>query len=312
MPSNRQPTRRSPSKALARQVRINGFDARGRHFTPKQIAAIIAITGKYSEEGRTRISERVCRAIRWHQPNGNLKDMACREVLRKLHAIGVIKLPPARGTGAKWPSRIIRAETAVDDSAICDINGNAIRLTRVDSTHDALATVWNSLVEKYHYLHSSRIVGRQIKYIAFVDDRPIACLGWGDAAWAQQARDQWIGWTSAQRTRRRHLIVNNSRFLIFPWVKVPNLASLLIAKCTRQVIADWTDIYSFRPALLETFVDSHLFYGTCYRAANWQDVGITSGYAKVGGSHHNSQTPKLVFVYPTTSSFRSQLRGNRK
>lgn len=289
-----------------------GFEARGRRFTPRQLKIIARIVSTYSQESRTRISQRICRAIRWRQPNGQLKDMACREVLRKLNEIGFIELPAPRAAGARWIRSKGRAAPVIDQSPITALRFGETTLIRVPSKSDPLASLWNSLVEHYHYLGSSRIVGRQIKYLAFLHDRPIACFGWSDAAWAVRCRDQWIGWTQQQRERNRHRVVNNARFLILPWIRVPNLASFLIARCTDAAIRDWGDIYGYRPLLLETFVDADRFTGTCYRAANWTELGQTSGYAKFGASHHNSQQPKLLLVYPTSPEFRSRLRGRMK
>ncbi len=295
----------------ARRVCAQGFHARGRFFTPKQIARIKTIVDRYSAEGRTRISQRVCRALRWRQANGELKDMACREVLRRLDDLGVIDLPAPKWGGAKWPPREENQQPCSKEKAVAisSLSFSEIELVCIASKRDPLAALWNSLVDQHHYLHSSRIVGRQLKYIAFYAETPIACMGWGDCAWAQAARDRWIGWSEGQRSRKRHLVINNCRFLILPHVKVPNLASWLIARCTSAAIRDWNEQYSIRPILLETFVDSQRFAGTCYRAANWLAVGTTSGYAKVGNSHHNSQTPKLVFAYPTTQRFRKLLKG---
>lgn len=300
-----------PDRSPAKRVRAQGFYARGRFFTPKQIDHIVGIVDHHSREGRTRLSERICRALRWRQPNGSLKDMACREVMRKLDDLGVISLPKPKWGGAKWSSPETFQPPKSEVTALTSIAFGEIQLVRINSKHHQYASLWNTLVDQHHYLRSSRIVGRQLKYLAIHDGHPIACLGWGDSAWAQSARDTWIGWTATQRTRNRHRIINNCRFLILPWVKIPNLASWLIARCSAAAVKDWQDQYSIRPALLETFVDSERFLGTCYKAANWSDIGVTSGYAKVGNSHHNSQSPKLVFVYPVTPRFRDILRGRK-
>ncbi|WP_390844808.1 Druantia anti-phage system protein DruA [Anatilimnocola floriformis] len=238
--------------------------------------------------------------------------MACREVLRKLDSLGVISLPAQKWGGAKWLQYSLETTGATSNDVITTVTFSKITIVRVDSKGHPLAPTWNSLVDEHHYLHSSRIVGRQLKYIATYEGAPIACLGWGDCAWAQSSRDSWIGWNASQRMRNRHLVINNSRFLILPWIKVPNLASWVIAACSNLAVRDWAEQYAITPALLETFVDSERFLGTCYRAANWQQIGVTAGYAKVGNSHHNSQSPKLVFAYPTTRRFRDLLRGRRK
>jgi hypothetical protein len=293
-------------------IRANGFYARGRRFTPIQIAQIEEIVARHYVDGRTRLSERVCRALRWRQRNGRLKDMACREVLRKLDDLGVITLPPPKWGGATWCSAEPRLASGIDQTPITSLNFEEIDLVRVTSKLDLRSSLWNKLVDQYHYLHSSRIVGRQIKYIAFHNSRPVACLGWSDCAWAQKARDAWIGWSADQRSRNRDRLINNSRFLILPWVRVPNFASWIIARCSSVVISDWAQQYSTEPVLLETFVDAERFLGTCYRAANWTAVGTTAGYAKVGNSHHNSQLPKYVFVYAVTRHFRDILKGRMK
>jgi hypothetical protein len=307
--------RRSPDSSTprrltskARHIRRNGFRSRGRIFKPHQIQEIDRLVRKYYDEGRTSISIRVCRSLRWRQPNGDLKDMACREVLRQLHDAEVITLPAPKWGGGRWKSSGVTDNAKVNSNPLTSLNLTEVQIVRVESKRSIYAPTWNALVEQFHYLRSSRIVGRQIKYIAFYDNQPIACLGWGDCAWSQSARDNWIGWTDKQRSRNRHLIVNNCRFLILPWVRVPNLASWLIAKCSNSLVSDWYDQYAIRPVLLETFVDSSLFFGTCYKAANWAEVGLTSGYSKVGSRHHNSQTPKFVFVRPTCADFRTRLR----
>ena len=290
------------------QQPICGFSARGRIFTSEDIEAIIGIVEGGYEQGRTAISKEVCRALSWLQPNGRLKDVACREALRKLQALGLISLPSPRTHGGVWNADLDHRNCKVDMTPVSDANLRSVSLRIVRNQADVL--LWNSLVGTHHYLHSSRIVGRQIKYLAYADERPVACLGWGDAAWALNSRDGWIGWSCADRVRNRHLVVNNVRFLILPWVHVPNLASYLLGACCGRIVQDWYSKYGTRPVLLETFVDTSRFPGTCYRAANWIQVGLTSGYAKMGDSHHNSQTPKGVFLYPVHDRCKDILKGS--
>ncbi len=272
--------------------------ARGRRFTRRQILRIAEIVERHYHEGRTRISQQVCQVLQWKQPNGRLKDVACREVLRKLHQLGIVRLPPSRGGGAVWKPAESSLQYTVAHAPITSLAFSEIELCKVESRADM--HLWNSLVSTFHYLGSSRIVGRQLKYIAWAKGQPIACLGWGDCSWAVGSRDKWIGWTEKQKARKRQYIINNVRFLILPWVKLPNLASHLLAKCAERVASDWQAKYAVLPVLLETYVDPARFLGTCYRAANWRELGITAGYAKVGATHHNSQTPKILFVYPLT------------
>jgi len=282
------------------------FRARGRVFTSHQLERIKEIVDVHRKESRTEISRRVCRALRWRQKNGRLKDMACREVLRKLEATGFIRLPAPRGRGAIWPASSKCGQHEEDPSPINSLDLGSLAIRLVSAAHER--SLWNRLVENYHYIGSSRIVGRQLKYLVLTDGRPIACLGYGDACWAVKARDQWIGWKPHQLSRNRHLIVNNTRFLILPWVNVQNLASYILAKGSKAVHADWRAAYGYAPLLLETFVDTERFSGTCYRAANWLQLGMTAGYAKTGSAHRNSQAPKAIFVYPLRRDFKEVLK----
>lgn len=283
---------------------------RGRTFTPRQLRIIVEITDEYFADTRTELSERICRALGWRQPNGRLKDVACREVLRRLNDLRLIALPQPLAVGAQWNRDApVKARIAEDSSPVTQIEGRDLTVEPISTKADA--DLWNFLVTRHHYLRSSRIVGRQLKYVVRAQGRVLACIGWGDAAWEVQARDRWIGWTPAQRSRYRALVVANVRFLILPWVRVPNLASRILSITTRRLPQDWRARYALEPVLLETFVDTSRFIGTCYRAANWLPIGTTSGYAKVGPGHHNSQQPKALFLYPLQRHFRRILRGSR-
>ena len=299
--------RETRNRSIKLDPDINFVFARGRRFTRRQMQRIAEIVDRYYHEGRTQISYRVCRALRWKQPNGRLKDVACREALRKFHQLGIVSLPPPRSAGAVWKPLDSSLQYTVKHPPITSLAFTKIELRKVETNGDT--RLWNSLVSTYHYLGSSRIVGRQLKYMALVNEQPVACLGWGDCSWALSSRDNWIGWTKQQRAKQRKRIINNVRFLILPWVKLPNLASHLLAKCSRRVVNDWQEKYAVLPVLLETYVDPAHFSGTCYRAANWRKIGITAGYAKIGNFHHNSQTPKILFVYPLTADFQQILTG---
>jgi len=150
-------------------------------------------------------------------------------------------------------------------------------------------------------------VGAYLKYLAYLDGRPVACLGWGSAAWRVSCRDAFIGWDRARRQRNLSQLVNNVRFLILPWVQVEHLASKVLAANIRRLAADWQAYYNQAIVLLETFVDQARFPGTCYRAANWQYVGTTRGIAKSGNRHYRHDQCKAVFLYPLRRDFRERL-----
>jgi hypothetical protein len=145
--------------------------------------------------------------------------------------------------------------------------------------------------------------------MAFIEDRPVACLGWGSGAWAVKSRDSFIGWDKATKERNLHLVATNTRFLILPWVSVKCLASKLLALNHRRISDDWLKIYNHPLYLLETFVDKKLFKGTCYKAANWICVGHTKGTAKKGHDHLFHGTIKDVYLYPLRKDFREKLNA---
>ena len=256
------------------------------------------------EKSRTEISKILCRKWNWRQPNGHLKDMACREILITLHRKGLIKYPPGKHDGQNSLRNRTIAVIEVDQTPLRNSLKNLppVVLKPVRNTPDEL--LYNSLVQQHHYLGYRQIVGNHLKYVAFVGDRPVACLGWGSAAWKVKSRDDFIGWPPGVRKDHLHFVVNNTRFLILPWVQVKCLASKLLARNARRICRDWIDTYSYPLYLLETFVEKERFAGTCYKAANWIRVGQTKGTAKKGHVHYRHGNIKDVFVYPLRKDFR--------
>ncbi len=169
---------------------------------------------------------------------------------------------------------------------------------------------WNTVVSRYHYLGHKNMPGRQIKYLAFSGERPIAALSFRACALKLEVRDCFIGWSKNQRRQYRKHILNNNRFLIFPWVSVRNLGSYLLASAVRRISSDWQKKYECEPWLLETFVDPECFEGTIYSAANWTYLGETKGYSKEGQKFIYHGRPKEVFVYILRKDFR-ELLGTR-
>jgi hypothetical protein len=167
------------------------------------------------------------------------------------------------------------------------------------------AFLYKELLDANHYLGYRREVGHNLRYVAHAGQRPIACAGWAAAAQKVAARDQFIGWSTGQRLNRLHLVVNNTRFLIIP--RVPHLASHLLAANIRRLAADWQARYGYAPVLLETFVDTTRFKGTCYKAANWIFVGLTQGRGKYDRHTRRQETVKAVFLYPLRPDFRQVL-----
>jgi hypothetical protein len=179
----------------------------------------------------------------------------------------------------------------------------------VESRRDS--SLWNELIGRYHYLGYNPLPGAQMRFLVFGRSRLLAALGFGASAWKVAVRDRWIGWTPEERTRNLHLIVNNARFLILPWITSKNLASRILSGVTRVLPDLWEKRYSYGPVLLETFVEQERFQGTCYRAANWIHVGHTQGRGKLDQKHENALPVKDVFLFPLRTDFRQRLRTTR-
>jgi len=169
--------------------------------------------------------------------------------------------------------------------------------------------LFRELVDKHHYLGYRQIVGEHLKYIAFSGKRALTCIGWGAAAWKVGSRDEYIGWSAAARERNLQLVASNTRFLILPWVRVPHLASFLLGQQARVIAMDWEKLYAHPVVLLETFVDTERFRGTCYRASNWLHLGKTAGRGKYDRFNERKEPVKDVYVYPLRRNFRRILTG---
>jgi len=280
---------------------------RGRKFTASSIGAVKACVKKYSKFGRTRISKEVCIRLNWKQPNGWLKDRACRDALVQLENLGVIKLPKSKAK--RKNSKIVsNTEPNLGKYSI------ASNVSEIPETIDFILAksnkeeqIWNYLVEKYHYLGHKVVVGRCLKYLIISDNIILGAIAYSSPAWHLGTRNQILqkmGFTSDDIMNK---VINNSRFLILPTVKAKNLASKILSLSTNKVVSDWTWYYSITPLVAETFVQPSRYLGTSYKAANWLEIGITKGYAKSGMSYHNSQEPKAVYLYGLNKQTRNEL-----
>jgi len=240
---------------------------RNRTITDADLPFIQNVINEYWDSGRTHISRELCQRWNWVQPNGRLKDMACREILVTLERFGHIKLPAGLHNGNNPKRNRFLASVLVDQTPMQEglAHYGTVTITMVRNT--SLESLYNSLVHQYHYLGYRQIVGSHLKYIAFMDQRPVACLGWGSAAWSVKSRDAFIGWDKPTKEKNLHFVVNNTRFLILPWVKVKCLASKILALNAHRISSDWLAVYHYPVILLETFVEKERFLGTCYRAA---------------------------------------------
>jgi hypothetical protein len=281
---------------------------RGRNVTASNIAVIKEIIAAHPEGSRRFISQEVCRTWDWRQANGRLKDMVCRSLLLLLQSQGWIQLPPPKCSPSNpLANRQLPVPIKIDQTPIrCSIGDLfPIHLEQVRRTPEE--KLCNSLISQYHYLDYTQPVGEHLKYMAFFHDRPIACLVWSSAPWYIGVRDRFIGWNVTTRKKHLHMIAYQNRFLILPWVQVPHLASHLLAKNRRCLSRDWERIYAHPVHLLETFVDTQRFQGTCYKADNWICVGQTTGRGKLSKSTKAVLPKKAVYLYPLSKDFRQKL-----
>lgn len=279
----------------------------GREFTASQIDWIRRHSAS-SGLNRAQLSRLVCRRLGWYKPDGGLKEMSCRVAMLRMQDDGLLALPAplgGNGNGKRYSRRTAAAEPGSPRTCRVD-QLSGLRLELV--TGQRHSQLWNEYVDRYHYLGFAPLPGAQLRYFACADDQHLALLGFGAAAWKILPRDRWIGWSHPQREQRLHLLVNNARFLILPWIDCANLASKLLGMVARRLADDWQASYGYRPVLLETFVESGRFAGTSYRSANWIHVGRTQGRGKLDRHHTRAVPPKEIWLYPLRKDFRNILR----
>jgi hypothetical protein len=277
----------------------------GRDFSDQDIAQIRRLIAEEPHRTRAELSRLTCRVLNWYKADGGLKDMSARVAMLRMHADGLITLPPPRRT----PPAARFSITAQTDPA-SPLHRPAHTLTslslqRVQNRHDS--RLWNEYIHRYHYLGYKPLPGAQLRYILLCEAQPIALLGFGAAAWQTAPRDRYIGWNHEQRQRNLPLIVNNARFLLLPWVHSKNLASMLLARVAKVLPQHWQELYGYCPVLLETFVERPRFTGTCYKAANWIYLGQTKGRGKLAAAGKQSVPIKDLWVYPLDRRFREVL-----
>ncbi len=282
----------------------------GRIISTTDIKLINSLIQQNKSWNRTRLSKELCKIWDWRMPNGQLKDMACRSLLLKLHRMELIHLPEPVHDGRNH----LRNKTSTSpqiDYRISPINSGLkeilpLSVKVVNEKKDAL--LFNKLLNNHHYLGYKGTVGEHMKYLVFDNrQRPIAALLFGSAAWRLEDRDRFIGWDDTTRQRNLYFLTNNMRFLILPWVKVPNLASHILSKVARRIKTDWIEKYSHPIVLLETFVEIDRFKGTCYKAANWMYIGKTKGRSR-NDRYSKLHVPiKDIYLLPLIANYREVL-----
>jgi hypothetical protein len=276
-------------------VKVNG-----QQVTPEIIDAIQAKVDAHPTWSRRQLSLHVCEWLDWRSANGKLKEMSCRLVLLKLHRQGLLDLPAAYAA----PPRHTQRQPLAPGEEVEPITGYLSQLGRIElvmikSSETKTSRVWNELMDRYHYLGSGPLCGAQLRYLIKSERHGyVGGFAFSAAAWRLSAREHWIGWDEEARRQNLCKVVNNSRFLIVPQVKMKNLASHALSLVAARLPDDWLQRYGITPVLLETFVERNRFHGTSYRAANWIHVGTTTGRGRQDTANEHAVAIKDIYVYP--------------
>ena len=281
---------------------------RHRVITDDDVVFIRRLIAEHPGASRRVLSRKLCEAWNWVQANGSPRDMVCRGLMLMLHREGLIELPPVRFVPRNpLAQRSQVALVTVDEApllmSLAELGEIVLRQVRRTPEEG----LFNSLVQQHHYLGYAQPVGEHLKYLIYARGRPIACVAWSSAPRHLGSRDRHIGWSARARLANIGLLAYNTRFLILPWVKVPHLASHLLGRVARRLSGDWQHLYGHPILFLETFVDPQRFRGTCYRAANWVHLGVTTGRGKDAPSHQANRSIKNVLGLPLVKDFRQRL-----
>ncbi|MBX3746281.1 MAG: DUF4338 domain-containing protein [Verrucomicrobiae bacterium] len=282
---------------------------RSRSVDTADVAFIRQLIADHPRLSRRRLSARLCEAWNWVQPNGIPCDMVCRGLMLALHRGGHIELPPPK---VKVPNNVVAhrrpaRELPLGQEPIVGTLRELGPLTLRQVRRQEGEGLFDQLLANHHYLGYTRPVGEHLKYLVLAGDRPVACLAWSSAPRHLAPRDTFIGWTREERLRGLHLIAYNTRFMVLPWVRVPGLASHVLARVARAISTDWCNLYRHSIELLETFIDPGRFRGSCYRAANWLHLGYSTGRGPRSTSTRPNRSIKELWVYPLRSDFRARL-----
>ena len=287
----------------------------GRYFSKKELRQIQETVKMFPNLSRTELAFTICEHLSWVTPKGSDKINSCLDSLEQLENRGYIQLPQKQIKKKRVTKKIVWSDRTVEETQIlCSLDEiTPLELWIVKDKKEV--SLWNEYVDRYHYLGYKHPIGDTLRYFIVsknLNNRLLGCLMFTPAVWHLSDRDAWIGWEKKDRAKRLKLIVNNNRFLIFPWVKVDNLASKALSIIIKQIQNDWQQEHLYRPVLIETFVDPGKYFGSCYRAANWKCIGKTTGKAWKDESDNDKTSSKTIFVYPLESNFRAKLRNQKK
>jgi hypothetical protein len=282
----------------------------GRTISSEDIEMIKWARKTYPKLPRYEFAGTVCELLSWNTPAGRAKWQPGLEFLERLEAEGIIQLPAV--------NTALQNKRSVHIPAI-EFNTKDIKgeITEYEPIRLAIAQPgqelkrWRAYINQFHMLGDKTVFGSRFQYFVKSGDTELGCIQFSASSWALEEREKWIGWTVDDRKARLNLVVNNSRFLIFPWVHIRNLASKALSLAVKQIQEDWLREYCYAPVLLETFVDLEHFKGTCYKAANWICLGETKGRGRMDRHTERAISKKAIFMYPLQDDFKAVLKGEK-
>jgi hypothetical protein len=280
----------------------------GREINDEEISQIKETVSLCGGLSRKELAQTIAEHLQWYRASGTNKEDACIKLLEKLEVQGVLQLPPKRRRSKARVERtnLLNAQTGPQPAIVCPLKKLGEVALEVVKDKDT-GMLWQQYVSRYHYLGYKKPFGYTLRYFIKSDRGRLGCILYSGAAKCMGARERWIGWTDKQRLRNLPWAINNSRYLIFPWVKVTNLASHVLGQISRQIRSHWQDSWGYAPVLMETFVDPQHYQGSCYQAANWHYVGMTTGQGLVRAGKSYQTSAKKIFLKPLVKNYRDLL-----
>jgi len=287
----------------------------GREFTGEEISLIQEVVATCGGISRHELANTVCELLEWKRPTERLKARECSDLLELLESEGVLILPEKKRKGKNGSQKIVPEIPCRQPDSTLKGSVEAFTPLEVQRVQNRdQRDLFKELIGRYHYLGYAMPYGARLQYLVYVN-RPhrevVGCVQFSSPAWRMRARDEWIGWTEERRKLALQQVVNNSRFLVL--ARIQNLASMILSCTLRELRGDWERQYGLKPLLVETLVDQQRFYGGCYRASNWIELGETTGRGRMdrANKRHGAQV-KTILVYPLVKNAVHQLREGDK
>lgn len=295
---------------------VTGLRFLGHEVSQEELGLIREVVSSCNGLSRMELANTVCELLGWTRLTGLVKGRECREFLEKLEDEGVLVLPEKRaGRPVGRKTEVPVTQDGEPGEAVVATAGELGRIEVELVRTEEKRRLFRELIGRHHYLGHAVPFGAQLRYLVYssIPERTlVGCIQFSSPAWRIAVRDRWIGWDDATRVRNLQHVVSNSRYLLLPWLQVKNLASRVLAKAVRQLPIDWQERYAVEPLLVETLVDPTRYRGTCYRAANWIELGMTSGQARVYRQRKRIEVvPKIVLIYPLVRNAVHRLRGDQ-